>query len=587
MTLGPTAVVRRAARPWPALFWLNVGLWTVFHTIPVVYGLAVGMVFDALAADDPSPVRSGLLLLAAAILGRVGVFQLGVWKYAIFWHRWRLLLQRNLLRWLLTAPGSRVVPAATGSAVSTFREDVDEVVEYVENWIDGAGLVLYVLAAVGILLSIDPVLTAVVVVPILVAAVVTRAMAGVIQRHREALRTATERVTGFLGDLFTAIHPVKAAGAESNMLDHLEVLNEDRNRAALRDTATTEILRSMNQNMANLATGLVLIAGAEALRTGELGVGALATFLVYIPRLTGYLAWAGDIIAQHTRTKVALARMRRLAVDAPDDALVAPDGLSLEAPIDRLPRPTGSGPLERLDVRGLTYVHPTTGVGIRDVDFTLEAGSFTVVTGRLGAGKTTLLRTLLGLLPAQAGEIRWNGDSIDDPASWFVPPHAAYTPQVPRLVSASLAENLDLGRVATDAQVGDAVRLAVLDEDLASLEHGLDSLVGTRGVRLSGGQVQRAAAARMFLTGADLLVLDDLSSALDIHTESELWRRLFGAREATVLVVSHRRPALRRADQILLMADGRVADRGTLDELLARSPEMRALWEEEAPDDDA
>ncbi len=585
-TLSPIAVVRRAARPWPLLFWTNVVLWTVFHTIPVLYGLAVGIVFDALAEGDADPVRSGIAFLAAAIIGRLGVFELAVWRYAIFWHRWRLLLQRNLLRWLLTAPGSRILPSATGAAVSTFREDVDEVVEYTENWIDGGGLVLYVVVALGILVSIDPLLTAAVVVPMAVAAALTRALSQVIQRHRTALRAATEDVTGFLGDLFTAILPVKTSGAEVPALAHLESLNETRNRAALRDTATTEILRSGNQNMANLATGLVLLLGATSLRSGELSVGALATFIVFIPRLTAYLAWAGDMIAQHARTGVSLSRMRRLAVDAPDEALVDPAPLGLGDPVVPSPRPPRGDRLRRLAVTGLTYRHPSTDGGVTDVDLTLEAGSFTVVTGRIGAGKTTLLRTLLGLVPADAGTITWNGEPVADPAVELVPPRVAYTPQVPRLVSASLAENLTLGREATADEIAEAVELAVLGPDVEHLDHGLDSLVGTRGVRLSGGQVQRAAAARMLLTDADLLIFDDLSSALDVHTETQLWQRLFDRRRAACLVVSHRRPALRRADQIVLMVDGRVADRGTLGELLERSAEMRALWEESDEEDD-
>jgi ATP-binding cassette subfamily B protein len=584
--LTPIGVVRRASRPWPLLFWVNVGLWTAFHAIPIVFGIAVGIVFGALAADDPDAVRSGLLLLGAAILGRVGVFEVGVWRYSIFWHRWRLLLQRNLLRWLLTAPGARVLPSATGAAVSTFREDVDEVVEYVENWIDGAGLVLYVIGAVVVLVTIDPLLTGVVLVPMVIAAVATNAMSGVIQRRREALRRATERVTGFLGDAFTAILPIKTAGVEDEMAGHLEDLNLDRNDAALRDTATTEILRTLNQNMANLATGLVLIAGASSLRSGALGIGALATFIVYIPRLTNYLAWAGDIVAQHARTRVSLARMRRLAVDAPDEALVDPAPLGLAETVEPLAAPAATDRLVTVATRGLTYVHPSTAKGIIDIDLDIGAGDFVVVTGRVGSGKTTLVRALLGLLPTQSGEVLWNGEPVDDPASFLVPPRAAYTAQVPRLVSASLAENLSLGRRATPEAVAAATRLAVLDRDIEQLEDGLDSVVGTRGIRLSGGQVQRAAAARAMLTGSDLLVFDDLSSALDIHTETVLWQRLFEERPATCIVVSHRRPALRRADQVVLLHEGTVADRGTLDELLGRSPEMRALWEEYDEEDE-
>jgi ATP-binding cassette, subfamily B, bacterial len=105
-------------------------------------------------------------------------------------------------------------------------------------------------------------------------------------------------------------------------------------------------------------------------------------------------------------------------------------------------------------------------------------------------------------------------------------------------------------------------------------------MVGARGVKLSGGQIQRSAAARMFATNAQLLVFDDLSSALDVHTENELWDRLFAQRPATCLVVSHRRTALRKADQILVMDGGRIVDRGTVDELLGRSALMRDLWAE-------
>ena len=168
---------------------------------------------------------------------------------------------------------------------------------------------------------------------------------------------------------------------------------------------------------------------------------------------------------------------------------------------------------------------------------------------------------------------------VDDPASFFVPPRSAYTAQVPRLFSESLADNIVLGQRATRERLREAVKLAVLDPDLERLEQGIDTMVGARGVKLSGGQVQRSAAARMLATEAQLLVFDDLSSALDLHTEAELWRRLFENRSVTCLVVSHRKAALERADQILLMDHGRLVDRGRLSELLERSALMRELWE--------
>ena len=516
------------------------------------FGAVTAWLWGDLVAGLQAGEDSTRLLVAVAVSLLVAPFFLsgGIWLYPRWWVEVLLRVRNAVLvgqtrtRRLRRDPPGEIVGRAL---------DADRYVHYCDLWVDLTnGVLLVVLTAV---LAGEP-LAGLVPASVLIAAAAAswggRAVAG-----RSETRASTTRA-GFgrsLVSVLESLRTIKLAGATAYARGHLADVDAGRVEAAVTEHRVRALLDAVPR--------LMVQAGAVAAWLGLLlGWWGLPTALLLASSIAGFEFFgrvAGAVVTQAPGTRAWIEATS--AFSGGGQLVDLPAGVDLVA--GSAPAPAALAPVTRSawELRELTSVHDDGTVGVRGVSLALAPGELVLLLGPVGSGKSSVLAAMAGLV-SWTGDVCREGAPITDAERLLRPPHVAYVAQVPRVLSGAFADNVALDH---DRQVAAALTAARLDEDVAAAG-GPTSRVGHRGVRLSGGQVQRLALARALACEPDLLLADDVSSALDAATEVELWESL-RARGGTVLASTSKRAALARADRVVVLDAGEVAAVGRWSDL--------------------
>ena len=419
--------------------------------------------------------------------------------------------------------------------------------------------------AIALMLSIHPRLTAVALVPLPFVSLSVKYFGAAIHRRFDRIQQQLSDISSVTQEALAGIRVVRAYRQEASEIERFRAENEEylrRNRKLIR---LQGIYNPSMGLLMGLGALLMLWLGGREVTAGTLTIGELVALNTYLMMLAWPMIAFGWVTNLFQRGTASWKRM----LDVMDAQPAVTDA---DVPADA--RAVAAAPLRGdVEFRHVTFAYGDRAV-LNDVSFTVPAGTTTAIVGATGSGKSTLLNLLPRLRNPAAGTVFIDGRDVRTIPLAVLRRAIGFVPQEPFLFSASIADNIALGATgeqATRAAIVSAAAVSRLDKDVEDLPAGYDTVVGERGITLSGGQKQRTAIARAVIVDPRILILDDAMSAVDTYTEEEILRRLAGVmRERTSILVSHRISTVRGADQIIVLDDGRIVERGRHDDLVRR-----------------
>ena len=522
----------------------------------------IGQVVDKIVASELNAQWLGtqLVILVGIIL--VAYITESIWTYYIFIGHYEI--QKELRVKLLRNNLRKKIPFyahfRTGDIITRSSEDVMTIGDMM-----GFGMFALMnstlLGSVSIYMMVTTIslpLTIAAILPLPILSYLVYKWGFDLEEEYNKAQNAVSQLNNEVLEMIDGTYVIRAYGQEDAMMDEFRAKTE---KAMKQNIIVSEIesrFMPLAQLFMMISFTIALLYGGYLVSTGTILVGDVIAFQVYMGAIMWPMFMIGDIITNYKRGKVATERINEVLQH---DDEIERAGIKVLETIESI---------QFIDFN-FTYPRETTPL-LKEINLTLNKGETLGIVGKTGSGKTTLLMQLLHQFPYKGEKLLINGEPLIDYEPQSVAGHLAYVPQEHTLFSRTIRENMLFGKEdATDEEIWEALTLASFDGDVKRMPQQLDTMVGEKGVSLSGGQKQRLSIARAFLRNRECLILDDALSAVDAKTEREIIAHLQEERGGCMNIISaHRLSAIRHADEIIVMNEGRISERGTHEELLAQ-----------------
>ena len=512
----------------------------------------------------------GLLILVSFTF--LAVFQ-GISEY--MWQSTAYMVQHDIrmdaTTSLMAMEASYFETRQTGNLMSVLSADVAQLEDVVSD--SSTSIIRIIItfsAAFAIMFWMSPTLSLILGIPLILVIPMVVWFSTRIQPRYRKQRESTGGIVGILENVLAGIVTVQAYNASD--FERARVESESgnyRDQAILAANLRNRFIPGIYV-VAGLSFGLLVSAGGWLMASGEITSGQFVTYLLISTRLTMPMFVMGMLIGQIQRGEAASKRVFAL-MDLEPSIFDKPDAI----PLDR--------PIRSISFDDVTFAYPTSEANVLNgISFSASSGEFLGVMGHTGAGKSTILKLVERFYEPQYGTVKINGIDINDYAIASVRDRIGFVSQDPFMFYGDVKSNVSYAREASEEEIRKALETAGAWEFVSELPDGIDTMVGDRGVMLSGGQRARVALARALLKDPDLLILDEASAALDAETEKRIQMSLFGGSngdsQRITIAVAHRLATIRNADEIIAMVDGAIVERGIHRELLSNDAVYASQW---------